>query len=129
MNYIFWVAAFLVAMFLLNRFRNAGAGKYWHNISGDDFAAKMKDPGTVVLDVRTNGEYKGGHIPKALQIDISSNGFTDKIEQLDKSKTYLVYCRSGSRSGTACRVMASKGFTNLFNLSGGIGAWNGKVEK
>jgi rhodanese-related sulfurtransferase len=89
----------------------------------------MKESGAVVLDVRTNGEFKSGHIEKAVQIDISSNGFTDKIGQLDKNKTYLVYCRSGNRSATACRVMAANGFTNLFNLSGGIGAWNGKVAK
>lgn len=49
--------------------------------------------------------------------------FPEKIGKLNKDKHYLVYCRSGNRSGQACKLMAAEGFTNLYNLSGGIGGW------
>jgi len=50
--------------------------------------------------------------------------FKEQLSGLDKSKSYLVYCRSGNRSGKACSMMADMGFKNLYNLRGGIGAWN-----
>lgn len=78
---------------------------------------------TVVLDVRTAGEYSGGKIRKARNIDIMSPGFADQVKNLPKDKTYLVYCRSGNRSAKACKIMAELGFKNLKNLAGGIMRW------
>lgn len=78
--------------------------------------------GAVLLDVRTPSEYAGGYISGAINIDIMSADFQHRIAELDKDKTYFVYCRSGNRSGQACQYMKAQGF-KAFNLVGGIGAW------
>lgn len=88
------------------------------------FKAKMSEPGIVLLDVRTPEETAQGMIEGASEIDYKAEGFEAKIDQLDKEKTYLIYCRSGNRSGKACKLMAEKGFKKLYNLSGGYLAWN-----
>jgi len=54
--------------------------------------------------------------------------FMNEIEKLDREKPYLVYCRSGNRSGKACNMMDQLGFGNTYNLIGGMLAWAGSVE-
>ena len=78
----------------------------------------------VVIDVRTQEEFDAGYIAGATLIDISSPGFTDAISALDRSATYLVYCRSGNRSATATSAMIDLGFTKVYELDGGIVAWS-----
>ena len=83
---------------------------------------------TIILDVRTLEEYNQGHIPNARLIDIQNPpNFLQELELLNRSKTYLVYCRSGARSSQACMLMKNKGVKNCFNLLGGINQWNGKI--
>ena len=94
------------------------------NINAEEFDKLSKQDDTIVLDVRTPEEKVEGFIDGATQINIMGPDFAEKIKSLDKDKTYLVYCRSGNRSGTACGFMASNGFDNLYNLEGGIQAWN-----
>jgi len=94
------------------------------NISVNEFKELMNSADSVILDVRSKAELVEGHIPGHIMIDIYDPVFGQEIEKLDRDKTYLVYCRSGNRSGSACGFMASKGFTNLYNLNGGIMAWN-----
>lgn len=77
-------------------------------------------PDAVIIDVRTPAEFAGGKLPGAKNIDIFSKDFTNQIDKLDKDKTYLLYCRSGNRSGQACNIMAGLGFTKLYNLAGGV---------
>ena len=78
----------------------------------------------VVLDVRTPQETAQGVIKGAVEINLYDPEFEQKIQQLDKSKTYLVYCRSGKRSVSACNVMAKNGFSKLYNLKGGYNSWS-----
>ncbi|HEY5516075.1 MAG TPA: rhodanese-like domain-containing protein, partial [Pengzhenrongella sp.] len=95
------------------------------------FAAALKRPGTVLLDVRTPAEFAQGHLEGATNIDIESAGFVAQIAQIDKTKTYAVYCHSGNRSGAALQQMAQMGFAAAFDLQGGISAWEsagGKVS-
>ena len=88
----------------------------------------QNDSNAVILDVRTEDEWNEGIIPGAINIDIyKGQGFIDSLEELDKSKTYYVYCRSGARSGNACNVMNQLGFEKAYNLSGGIMQWQGPV--
>ena len=75
------------------------------------------------MDVRTPGEFNEGHIEGAQLIDFQSGNFESEIGTLDKTKTYAVYCRSGNRSGQAVKVMSDAGFTNLYNLDGGVIDW------
>lgn len=88
-----------------------------------EFAAAAKLPDTVLLDVRTPAEFTSGHLPGAVNVDIESADFGQQIMALDQAKSYAVYCRSGNRSKAAVTAMQQAGFTKLFDLSGGITAW------
>jgi rhodanese-related sulfurtransferase len=77
--------------------------------------------GMVILDVRTNKEYEGGHIPGSIHVPLSDIG--DKIKKLKKDKELVVYCQSGNRSIWAIKRLMGMGYTNLFNLKGGYHAW------
>ena len=102
------------------------------DIDVDQFQMMMKQPNTVILDVRTPAEYAEAHLAGAVLINVNDPDFAKKIAALDKSKTYLVHCRSGIRSTTACNTMASLRFPHLYNMIGGITAWQGAgkpVEK
>jgi phage shock protein E len=79
----------------------------------------------VVLDVRTPQEFKDGHIENSINIDIFSNDFDAQIQELDKSKTYVVICRSGGRSANASNKMVTMGFDDIYNVEGGFIAWSG----
>ncbi len=98
--------------------------KKYQTIDVPEFKSLKGQSGTVVLDVRTSQEKVEGYITGAQQINFLSPTFKNKLAQLDKSKTYLVYCRSGSRSKRACATMGQMGFEKVYNLSGGIVAWN-----
>jgi phage shock protein E len=98
----------------------------------EEFANLRTNKTSVVLDVRTAGEFKAGHIPGALNIDLNSADFDKKVGELDKSKTYLVHCAAGVRSAKACSKLESLGFKQLVDLRSGFRAWQeaGKpVEK
>lgn len=109
------------------------AAKKFQNIDAATFdKMRRADTNTVVLDVRTKEEYDAGHIAGAVLIDFNSPDFEREAAKLDKSKTYLVHCAAGGRSARACRKMEGLKFPRLFNLEGGMGAWEkaGKpVEK
>ncbi len=81
-------------------------------------------PGAVVLDVRTPDEFTSGSIANAQNIDFRDKYFDKKIINLDTLKTYFVYCLSGGRSGSAADFMRKNGFKNVYELSGGMLAWN-----
>ncbi|NEQ49169.1 MAG: rhodanese-like domain-containing protein [Leptolyngbya sp. SIO3F4] len=83
----------------------------------------------TLLDVRTPGEFQGGHLPNAINLDYNGANFRTQVERLDKSKHYYVYCRSGMRSYGACNVMANQGFTKLANVRGGIMGWRGEMVR
>jgi rhodanese-related sulfurtransferase len=87
------------------------------------FKAKMQDENVVLLDVRTAPEVAAGKIAGALEINVLEDDFQAKVDALDKDKTYLVYCKAGSRSARACKIMEDAGFKDLYNLKGGFTAW------
>ncbi|WP_304199788.1 rhodanese-like domain-containing protein [Flavobacterium alvei] len=99
------------------------------NLTQEDWVSQLEaDDNSVILDVRTEAECDEGMIANAINIDIyEGQGFVSKIEDLDKSKNYYVYCRSGARSAKACEVMNSLGIENTYNLLGGILEWDGEV--
>ena len=100
------------------------------DLSQDDWReGSQKDPNSVILDVRTQEEMEEGHIPGAINIDIyKGQEFLDEVKKLDKSKSYYVYCRSGSRSAQACALMEQLEFDKAFNLVGGFIEWDGEKE-
>lgn len=82
------------------------------------------DSNIAILDVRTAKEFADGHVAGAVNIDVNQTDFAQKIDELDRSKTYIVYCRLGRRSRKAVGIMAAKGFKNLYNVSDGFVGWN-----
>jgi len=96
----------------------------YKNINPEEFSKLMSQEGYVVLDVRSEREAAQASIPGSMLIDIMNPSFASEVEKLDKSKNYLIYCRSGQRSGSACGYMAGLGFGELYNLAGGILAWS-----
>lgn len=77
----------------------------------------------VVIDLRTDAEFKGGHIAGAKNIDFLDSDFAKKIGELDKSKTYLVHCGSGGRSTKSLDVFKSQNFRSILHLNEGFKAW------
>ena len=77
--------------------------------------------GMTVLDTRTDKEYKQGHIPGAIHIELSDVG--NKAKKLRKDKDLVVYCQNGNRSIWAIKRLMGMGFNSLYNLKGGYSAW------
>lgn len=77
----------------------------------------------VLIDIRTPEEFASGHIEGAINIDFYSPSFRDELASLDKTTPYLIYCRSGSRTGETLNVMMSMTFREVYDLKGGINSW------
>jgi len=99
----------------VNRFETVGV---------DVVREMVVDDGVVVIDLRTADEIASGYILGAdLFIDFYGVNFEDRLDELDRGDKYLIYCRSGNRSGEALAVMKNMGFEEVYDLAGGIGAW------
>ena len=77
----------------------------------------------VLLDIRTPGEYKSGHIQGAVLVDYYARDFFEELRALDRNKTYLVYCRSGNRSAKSLAIFNRLGFRRVYHLKTGIRGW------
>lgn len=84
----------------------------------------LTNPEFVIMDVRTAEEFGSGHIEGAVNIDFYASSFESQLDMLDKEKVYLVYCRSSNRGGQTMEKMENMGFAEVYNMSGGINAWN-----
>lgn len=94
-------------------------------LTPDAFEAKLaSSKDKLVIDVRTPDEYAKGHLSGATMIDFYEADFKTKLTTLDKSKPVFVYCAAGGRSGSATDVLKSLGFKRIYDLKGGIRAWN-----
>ena len=105
--------------------------KTMNELSSNEWAdLQRQTPESIILDVRTKEEFESGYIAGSKNIDIRGGAaFISSIEELDKSKAYFVYCRSGARSGQACQLMEQMGFEQVYNLEGGVLAWEGDLEE
>lgn len=93
------------------------------NLGGQAFRERFEAaPNKQLIDVRTPAEFAAASLPGAINLPLGSERFQQALEQLDPAGAYFVYCRSGSRSGSACQVMGTRGL-KAYNLAGGIGAW------
>jgi rhodanese-related sulfurtransferase len=77
----------------------------------------------TILDVRTPDEFSAGHIAGAKNLNFYGGDFQAKLQQLDKDQSYLVHCASGARSARASAAMSRLGFKSVYDLAGGIRAW------
>lgn len=76
----------------------------------------------VVLDVREDSEYYAGHIPHSVHVPLGQLAKHPELEKY-KHRPIIAICRSGMRSGRACSVLRRNGFEQVYNLAGGITAW------
>jgi len=122
---------FRLGLLALALFLTLGCGLAWaadiHNLSAPEAQTLIQEnqsnPAFVILDVRTPAEYGQGHIAGAQLLNYKSAQFSAGLDQLDKTKTYLVYCRTGNRSSRALQLMETKGFGKIYHLSAGIMDW------
>ncbi len=104
---------------ILNLFKgNAPSGSPVKKISAHEFVELYKTQKGIILDVRTQSEYDGGHLKNAQKADVMSGEFARKMHHFDATKVYYLYCRSGNRSARAAKMLAQKGFEKVYNIGG-----------
>lgn len=81
-------------------------------------------PEVVLLDVRTPEEFNEIRVPGSVNIDFYANNFAAQLDQLPKDVPYVVYCRSGNRSSSTMDIMRDLGFTEVWDVDGGIISWS-----
>ena len=113
-------AALLVAVFI-NEFKHASQN--FSKLTPAGAIQLLNNDDVVLLDVREPAETASGKIAKSIQIPVTS--VAQRIGELEKHKDkhVIVYCRTGQRSGLACRELNKAGFDKVYSLSGGILAW------
>ena len=114
-----------IAVLALVTLSTSACGQTAKSVTVEEAKAVIdKNAKIVVLDVRTPGEWNGGHLKNAKHADIQSSDFEQKITTIDKNATIVVYCAAGGRSSRAASMMVQKGYKNVINMAGGINAWN-----
>lgn len=100
---------------------------WYHNLTPQEsyqlVQENLDNPNFIVIDVRKPEEVAQGYLPNAVTIDYLGSGFQEKLNRLDRQKTYLVYCRSGNRSTKALSLMEGMGFNNVYHMMGGLNEW------
>lgn len=81
----------------------------------------------IIIDVRTQGEYAEGHIPGVANIPLDQ--LEKRTDEIPKDQKVLLICRSGNRSAKGTTLLRNSGFDNVFNITGGMLAWQGPVTK
>ena len=101
----------------------------YKNITADDVKTELdKNSNIILLDVRTTQEYNQAHIPGCILIPLDELNNKATSELKDKNAKIIVYCRSGGRSATACSILTNLGYTNVYNMLGGIMGWKYETE-
>ncbi|HCY40012.1 MAG TPA: hypothetical protein DHV48_01425 [Prolixibacteraceae bacterium] len=112
--------SFLISVvFLLNL-----SAQVVQNVNALNFKELIATENAIILDVRTPQEYSRGNIQGSTLINIADPGFVSRINMLQKDKTILIYCLTGSRSSVAANYMTRLGFKKIYNLQQGIMDWN-----
>jgi phage shock protein E len=95
-----------------------------------NLSSKLQEENVVLIDVRTTAEVASGYIPETrFFLDVNHAEFDQQISELDTSKIYIMYCRSGARSSRAANQLMTKGVKNVYNLDGGILSYRGKLRQ
>lgn len=108
---------------------NGQESKHLTVLNSTQYEQAITENNVTIIDVRTPSEYKGGYIKNAQNINVQSGDFKTKMQNFDKEKPIYIYCRSGARSANAARIMEEMGFTEIYDLKGGILSWKGILEK
>ena len=114
---LFAIAGMLIGGEVLRKMRGVSS------LSATEALRLINDQEALILDVRDGGEYKEGHIPQARHIPLGA--LRDRLGELTKAKDkpIVVYCRNGATSQAACAQIKKSGIADVYNLSGGLSAW------
>lgn len=93
-------------------------------LSPEEFKSQITNKKVQLIDVRTAREFGAGHIKGAKNIDFYSGKFKSEFQKLKKDKPLYIYCRTGSRSRHAAHKLVDMGFTEIYDLKGGIVRWH-----
>ena len=91
-----------------------------HSLRSSEIKTLRDEKEVIFLDVRTLSEYSSGHIREAVHLDFYAEDFSQRLEDLDRSQTYVVYCAVGGRSNKAVRMMKKMGFKEVYDASEGF---------
>ncbi len=124
MNHLALVALFVAsgAMLVWPELSRLVGGSV-HEIGTLEATRLMNQSSTLVLDVRETDEYAAGHLPRARHIPLKQLGSRVNEIAKYKEKPVLVTCRTGPRSAAALRALKRAGFTTVYQLKGGVTAW------
>ena len=126
MKFTYYSTVFLLTMLSLLSC-NSTTAQGVKNISTDEFVEALKSSEKkIILDVRTPEEFANSHIDGAINMDVRSADFNQRIAKLDKDQPVYVYCLSGGRSANASNIIADNGFKTVNNMLGGISKWSGE---
>jgi len=101
----------------------------FYEITVDQLEDRIKDKADdnyIIVDIRDDASYDEAHIPGAINIPLNELGY--RLFSLDKTKDVIVYCFTGVTSEVACRIFINAGFKDVYNLTGGIKAWDYPIE-
>jgi thioredoxin len=114
------VLFFLIVLTGCGKAQNNGES----NLSATEFSKKLNQTKDAQLvDVRTPGEFRNGHLKNAMNIDWNADDFAEKVKALDKDKPVFLYCMSGPRSTAAAAKLQKMGFKNVYEMQGGMMKW------
>ena len=99
---------------------NKSSAPAYQNLTPAQFAEGLHQPSAVLVDVRRPDEFAAGHLPGAVNIDVTAPDFSRRVTALDNTRPTYVYCRSGARSATAAAQLTGAGFAQVANLLGGV---------
>ncbi|RNB85785.1 rhodanese-like domain-containing protein [Brevibacillus nitrificans] len=102
--------------------------KGWQEVTTEQVEQRLsRDPEIQLIDVRNPDEYEDGHIPGAKLIPLPE--LPARTNEIDHNREVIFICRSGNRSGKACEYLAQLGYSQMYNMVGGMLAWTGKQER
>jgi rhodanese-related sulfurtransferase len=121
---IAFLAGAYITPYFLQSSQISAALTSFSSLSPPLFNQALSSRDTILVDVRTTDEYTASHLANAHQADFrQTQNFSSYLDTLNKNANYLLYCRTGIRSGQAKKIMQTKGFTHVADLAGGITAW------
>lgn len=130
LNAIVPIVIVVILLFIIGRRKLIMTNGNVKNITAEEANKLINDNKEVfILDVRSKGEYDGGHIPGAKLIPTQELG--SRINELEKyiNKPILVYCASGGRSPGAVQTLIKNNFTEIYHLTKGISSWPYSIKR
>lgn len=114
---------FILILFTVTLACGQTSKSQYTNLDAKIFQQQAAAQNIILLDVRTPEEYNSGHLKGAINYDYNGADFEKQISSIDKTKKVYVYCQRGGRSAGASEALSKNGFKSVFNLTGGIEAW------